>query len=111
VLRAFTKAVTPDYFLSSLDEQPSESIRPLRDKETVSGIVTVSAWVRAPLDTPRVYLLAGEQVLYAGDTPGAPVARWDARKVKPGRHTLRLLVLDAENRKILDEKQTVQVKR
>lgn len=111
ILRAYTRAVSPDYFLSSLEDRPTESIQPLQAGDTVSGIVTVSAWVRCHLDRPRVYLLVDNQVLYAGDEPGAQWVRWDTRKASPGKHTLRLLALDADNRKLLDVKQTVIVGR
>jgi hypothetical protein len=109
VRSAYRRAIAPDYFLSSLEQQPAEKIRPLRSEEAVSGILTVSAWVRAPLDRPRVYLLAGGRVLYAGDEPGPALARWDTRKEPPGKQTLRLLVLDPDSRPILDRTQQVIV--
>jgi hypothetical protein len=61
------------------------------------------------LDRPRVYILADDQVLYAGDTPGAAVCRWDTRQARPGSHSLRLLVLDREGRRIVDERRVIQV--
>ncbi|HTE17181.1 MAG TPA: glycosyl hydrolase [Armatimonadota bacterium] len=109
VLRAYRAAIAPPYFLARMDERPEETIRPLRAEETVSGIVTLSAWVRAPVERARVYLLADREVLYAGDEPGAPLGRWDTRRVRPGAHTLRLLVLDREGRRILEERRTVRV--
>jgi hypothetical protein len=48
-------------------------------------------------------------VLYAGDTPGAAVCRWDTRQARPGSHSLRLLVLDREGRRIVDERRVIQV--
>jgi hypothetical protein len=109
ILEAYRRSVHQDYFLSSLEDRPRETIRPLGAEEAVSGIVTFSAWVRGPLDRPRVYILADDQVLYAGDEPGAPVCRWDARRARPGTHTIRLLVLDRENRRIMEERQRVRV--
>jgi hypothetical protein len=109
VLAAYRQTIAPDYFLDSPDDRPRETIRPLRKDEPLSGIVTLSTWVRAHLDRPRVYLTAGDQVLYAGDAPGAPVCRWDTRRARPGAHTLRLLVLDQDGRRILEERRLVRV--
>jgi hypothetical protein len=109
VLTAYRQTVTPDYFLGSLEDRPRETVRPLRKEDALSGIVTLSAWVRTHLDRPRVYLLADDQVLYAGDAPGSSVCRWDTRRVRPGTHTLRLLVLDKEGRRIVEERRPVRV--
>jgi len=110
VLRAYSEAIAPDHYLSSLEERAAEQIRSLKKGDAVSGVVTLSAWVRCHLDRPLVYLLAGDQVLYAGDSPGATVCRWDTRKVKPGKHAVRMLVLDREHRKVVDAIIPVQVK-
>jgi hypothetical protein len=109
ILRAYRDAVAPDYFLSHRDARPRETIRALRDNEPLTGVVTFSAWVRTHLDRPRVYLLADNQVLYAGDEPGAPVGRWDTRRVRPGTHAIRLIAADRDGRRILDERRTVRV--
>jgi hypothetical protein len=111
ILNAYRAAIAPDYFLTGADNRPGATIRALRDAETVSGIVTLSAWVRAHLDRPRVYLLAGDQVLYAGDAPGAAVCRWDTRRANPGTHTLRLVVTEGEGRLILEQRRMVKVVR
>src|SRR5262249_58173295 len=107
ILAAYREAITPDYFLGRPDDHPATTIRSLRDRETLDGVVTLSAWVRAPIDRPRVYLLADDEVLYAGDTPGAPICRWDTRRTRPGPHHLRLLVTDRENRRLLDVRRRV----
>ncbi len=109
ILNAYQKAVAADYFLSQPDDRPRETVRALKSDEPLSGVVTLSAWVRSHLDRPRVYLLADEQVLYAGDEPGAPVCRWDTRRVPSGAHTIRLLVVDPDGRKILEERRRVMV--
>ena len=99
ILRAYSRAIAPDYFLGQPNESPRETIRPLRDNDTVSGVVTFSGWVRSYLDRPRVYLLADNQELYAGDEPGPPVCRWDARRARPGPHEIRLIVTNSEGRR------------
>jgi hypothetical protein len=109
ILRAYREAIAPDYFLSRQDDRPRATVRPLRDQEPLDGVVTLSAWVRAHLDRPRVYILADDQVLYAGDEPGAYVCRWDTRRARPGTHTLRLLVTDRDGRRILEERHTVRL--
>ncbi|MBM3458394.1 MAG: hypothetical protein FJX77_07670 [Armatimonadetes bacterium] len=109
ILKAFRRAIAPDYFLGSAEERPGAVIRPFQPGEPVQGTVTFSAWVRAPVPRPRVYLLADSEVLYAGDEPGPAVARWDSTRAKPGKHTLRLVVLDAENRRLADVRQEVLV--
>jgi hypothetical protein len=109
ILQAYRDAVAPDYFLSHADARPRETIRPLRDGEPLSGVVTVSSWVRAPVDRPRVYLLADNRVLYAGDEPGSPVGRWDTRRERPGAHVIRLIVADRTGRRLLEERRSVRV--
>jgi hypothetical protein len=109
VLAAYRQTIAPDYFLDSLEDRPRETVRPLRKEDSLSGVVRLSAWVRSHLDRPRVYILADDQVLYAGDTPGAAVCRWDTRQARPGSHSLRLLVLDREGRRIVDERRVIQV--
>lgn len=109
VLNAYRRMVSPSYFLGRSDERPEEQIRPLKKEEPLEGVVTLSAWVRAPITRPRVYVTAGDQVLFAGDEPGEIVCRWDTRKVQPGRYPVRLLVLDREGRKILEQEQGVRV--
>ena len=86
-----------------------QAIRPLRDDEALAGVVTISAWVRTYVDRPRVYLLADDQVLYAGDAPGAPVCQWDTRRADPGMHQIRLIITDADGRKILEQRRRVRV--
>lgn len=109
ITSAYREAVAPGYFRRAPDDHPGETIRGLRDDEPVSGVVTFSAWFRSHLDRPRVYLLADDQVLYAGDLPGPPVCRWDTRRARPGGHQIRLLVIDNDGRKILDERCRVRV--
>jgi Glycosyl hydrolase family 26 len=110
VLSAYRTAIAPDYFLGQREDRPSATIRPLRDQEPLDGIVTLSAWVRAPLDRPRVYLVADDHVLYAGDEPGAPVCQWDTRRARPGTHAIRLLVVDHQGRRLLEERRTVRTR-
>jgi hypothetical protein len=109
ILRAYSEAIAPDYFLGQPNVSPRATIRPLRDGDAVSGIVTFSGWVRSYLDRPRVYMLVDDQVLYAGDAPGPPVCRWDARRVKPGAHEIRLVVTNSDGRRILEERRQVRV--
>jgi hypothetical protein len=109
ILKAYGETVKPSYFLGSREDTPDERIRPLAEGELISGVVTLSGWARSHLDRPRVYLLADDEVLYAGDTPGPPVCRWDTRQAKPGAHEIRLLVLDREGHKILEERRKVRV--
>jgi len=111
ILRAYRETIAPDYFLSGSDARPTATIRHLRDDEPLAGVVTLSAWVRAHVDRPRVYLLAANEVLHAGDSPGSAVCRWDTRALPPGRQVLRLVVLDDENRLILEQRQAVRVTR
>jgi hypothetical protein len=110
ILRAYSEAIAPDYFLSPRDDRPHETIRTLGDNEPLSGIVSLSAWVRTHADRPRTYLLAGDQVLYAGNTPGAAVCRWDTRSARPGAHALRLIVTDGEGRRIVEQRRRVHVR-
>jgi hypothetical protein len=109
ILRAYSEAIAPDYFLGQSNDRPRQTIRPLRDRESLTGVVTLSAWARTYLDNPRVYLLADDQVLYAGDAPGAPLCRWDTRRARPGAHEIRLLVTGPDGREILEERRQVRV--
>jgi hypothetical protein len=108
ILAAYREAIAPDHFLGRPAERPRTTIRAPRENEKLSGVVTLSAWVRSHLDRPRVYLLADDQVLYAGDVPGAAVCRWDTRKASPGAHTLRLVVTESDGRLILEERRRVR---
>jgi hypothetical protein len=110
VLSAYQRAISAPSFLSEVDEQPEVRTEPLREGQAVSGIVTLSAWVRTHLDRPRVYLLAGGKVLHAGDEPGPYLCRWDTRKLPAGSCPVRLVVLDREGRLIRDVRQTVRVR-
>jgi Glycosyl hydrolase family 26 len=110
ILSAYRAAIGPDYFLGQPGDRPRATIRPLRDREPLDGIVTLSAWVRASLDRPRVYITADDQVLYAGDEPGASLCQWDARRARPGTHVIRLLVADREGRRLLEERRTVRTR-
>ncbi len=109
ISRAYSESIAPDYFLGQPNDRPRATIRPLRDDEPLTGVVTMSAWVRTYVDRPRVYLLADDQVLYAGDGPGAPICHWDTRHADPGAHQVRLIVTDANGRKILEQRRTVRV--
>jgi glycosyl hydrolase family 26 len=111
ILEAYRKAISPDYFLSRIEDRPGETIRPLETNEPLEGIVTLSAWVRTPVERPRIYILAGEQVLYAGDEPGPAVCRWNTRRAKPGLHTIRLLAIDANGRLLREERRQVSLGR
>lgn len=111
ILAAYRRAVEPSHYLGRPDDQPETELRPLEAEAKVRGVVELSAWVRAPLDRPKVYVAAGDQVLYAGDEPGMIRCRWDTRQLKPGKYPLRLLILDREGRKILERKVSIQVQR
>lgn len=108
ILAAYRKAIAPDHFLGRPSGRPQTTLRAPRENETLSGVVTLSAWVRSHLPRPRVYLLADDQVLYAGDTPCAAVGRWDTRKVPASAHTLRLVVTDGGGRLILEQRRLVR---
>jgi hypothetical protein len=110
ILSAYRAAIAPDYFLGQPEDRPRATIRPLRDQEPLDGIVTLSAWVRASLDRPRVYIAADDQVLYAGDEPGASLCQWDTRRARPGTHVIRLLVADRDGRRLLEERRTVRTR-
>lgn len=110
ILSAYRAAIAPDYFLGQPEDRPRATIRPLRDQEPLDGIVTMSAWVRASLDHPRVYIAADDQVLYAGDEPGASLCQWDTRRARPGTHVIRLLVADREGRRLLEERRAVRTR-
>jgi hypothetical protein len=109
ILNAYRAAIQPDYFLGEIEAQPGAVIRPVTPEEAVTGVVSLSAWVRAPIDRPRVYLLAGQEVLYAGDRPGPNACRWDTRRAAPGLHTLRLIVTDREGRRLREVRRRVRV--
>jgi hypothetical protein len=107
---AYRRAVSVPYFLGRAEERPSEVVRPLKKGATVQGIVTLSACVRTPIPNPKVYLLAGQQVLYAGDQAEVINCRWDTRALKDEKVEVRLLVLDRENRRLVEQRQSVRVK-
>jgi hypothetical protein len=109
ILGAYRRAVATDYFLANPEARPEATIRPLRQEERLSGVVTLSAWVRAPIDRPRVYLAADEEVLYAGNEPGPCLCRWDTRNASPGPHTLRLVLTDGAGRWLREERRKVWV--
>jgi len=96
-------------YLGGLEERPGALVRPLLREEPLRGVVSLSAWARAPLDRPRVYLLAGRQVLYAGDRPGSHACCWDTRRLPPGPHTPRLVVADREGRPMREVTRRVRV--
>jgi hypothetical protein len=111
ILRAYRDAVAPDYFLGHPEDRPTSFIRPIREGEVLSGVVTLSAWVRAPSGRPRVYLLAGDTVLHAGNIEGPYLCRWDTRRVAAGPHTLRLVVADGTGRRLMEKRVAVRVER
>src|SRR3712207_8406397 len=51
-------------------------------------------------DALPIYVVADDEVLYAGDEPGHRECRWDTRGLKPGKHLIRLLVADRNGRLI-----------
>jgi hypothetical protein len=105
---AYRRAVSTEHYLGRAEERPSEELRPLKG-DTVRGVVKLSAWIRAPIEKPKVYIVAGDRVLYAGDQPETVACRWDTRKHANGKVMLRLLVLDRQNRPVHEQKQVVVV--
>lgn len=118
VAAAYGKAISPDYFLSSVTmsdatqrtDPPTHRIVPLSKDTVVSGTTVVSAVVRCYDPHPRVTYSAGGQIFDAGNATGPYEATIDTTRFPNGPLNLTIQATDQRERLAGSASVTVMVK-
>ncbi|MGE0495888.1 MAG: glycosyl hydrolase [Vulcanimicrobiota bacterium] len=94
--KAYRQVTSSPYFLGAGQTVSPVRAEPLRKGQKLAAEDTIEAQIRTYVEHPRVYFKLDGAVVLACDQPGAwklPLAA-----VKPGKHQLRVLVYDDQDR-------------
>ena len=104
VLKAYSRAIAPDYFLSR-EQKPGDAlpdyIEPLADGQTLVGTVTLSAWAKSLVIAPTVQYRLDGKLLGTSCACGSDEFQFDTTTVMPGPHVLSLAMLYDCSSKVL----------
>lgn len=115
VIAAYRWAISAPYFLAA-PLAPNATIAepvpmPLRQGERLKGKVRLSCWARTPSDNLKVVYKVDGTPIYRADRPDLWECIWDAGSVKPGKHTLTLLVYHTDGRLAASQSLHVETQR
>ena len=100
VMSAYQSAISQPFYLTQ--PQGEDALAPsvpthLRDGQRLTGKVKLSCYARAPSDRVAVQFIVDHKKIHSALNAGKWDFEWDTSTVSPGRHRLKLRVMETKN--------------